>query len=430
MKPLETSKGPVFHLWEYVVYWSIFVVFTFPVVLLGAVLRLFLGRTWSKTAPKPAEVKRLLLVQVENLGDFLISAGFNRAVRAAYPNAVITILVDSKFESFISRFPYFDEVIGFNQSGGKAYRLFAGPLRAFQLAKRELWRRKFDLVLNQRWDTDSKHGAVLGMLALGRYHLGFSSKTNLRKRVINIGLDWLYSRVINPPLELPYMVHDGLRGAQLLESLGLPPGGLLCEIFTTPEEEHFAEESLKDCTGLPLIVLGLGATLARRQWPLERYAELATWILTILPSAHFLVVGHAGDGRDGETFRSALGSRLLNFGGKCSLGQSAALLRRATLYFGTDSGPMHMCAAVGIPVVSFVVFPSNGPVDHPTSPFRYGAVGAPRAEVIYIPDYLPPCSYGCKASVAHCVTTITVEMAKAALVKVLDFPPSGDQRTL
>ena len=418
----SAPKSSPFQWWEYPVYWVIFLFFTLPLVAFGLALRMFCGRPWKSIPPNPVEVKNVLIVQVENLGDFLISAGFSRAVREAYPNARLTIAVDAKFQSLIRQFPYFDETLGFDQSGGRVYRLFAGPVRAYRLARKQLWKTKFDIVLNQRWDTDSKHGGVLGMFALGDYHLGFSSRPNVRKRLINIGLDWMYAKAIDPQ----EMTHDGLRGAQLLESIGLFGGGLLCEIFTTREDDVYAEQSLASVSGKPLLVLGIGASLRRRQWPIERYGELSTWLLRFIPEAGFLVVGHAGDGMDAERLRPILGDRLLNFAGKCSLSQSAALLRHATAYFGTESGPMHMCAAVGVPLVTFYVLPANGPIDHPNSSSRYHPVGSPRVEILNIPHYEPPCSYGCKSDDHHCVKTITVAMAKDALARVLDLPVAVD----
>lgn len=415
----RAGSGSPFPWWERALHGVLFAGVTLPLTGFGKLLRKVKGRAWG-ASPAPNAVRSVLIVQVEHLGDFLVSSGFHQAVREAFPNAHITVLVDRILVNLIRNSPYFDEVIGFNQSGSKYYRLLAGPVRAYRLAKDQLWSKRFDVVINQRWDADLKHGAILGMFALGKYNIGFSSSTTAGKRVMSRGVDAMFTHSIDEG----DLIHDGLRGGQLLQALGVPGGTLKCEIFTSDADKEFALEELNKIGEDRMVALGVGASQARHQWPIERYAEIALWIRDQWPDVKFLVVGNSADGAKAETLRSVLGDRLLNYAGKCSFGQSAELLRRASLYFGSDSGPMHMAAAQGLDIVEISCLPDEGPPDHPNSPIRYAPVGV-RATVLRPALYASGCSYGCRAGESHCIKGVSIEMAKEALSESLSVAPYG-----
>jgi ADP-heptose:LPS heptosyltransferase len=95
-------------------------------------------------------------------------------------------------------------------------------------------------------------------------------------------------------------------------------------------------------------------------WPLENFRELGYSLLSRFPNVRLIIMGGPEDERLGDFLVKAWGSKSVNFAGRASLLQSAEVMRRCKLFVGNDSGPSHLAAAMGIPVVtifSSFVFP-------------------------------------------------------------------------
>ena len=371
-------------------------------------------RGFARQMPQRDRVRSVLVVALDHLGDLILSSGYFRDIRNAFPTAKITLLVDSRFRSYANQCPYVDEVLDFNEVGSPLQRVFVLPFRALQFARRELWKRQLDIALNHRWDVDSVHGYLLGLFSMARVHAGYSNDSNPRKRIINRGCNWAFSHL----LATTELTHEAERGPELLQFLGLPYGGPKPELWPLPGDAEFARNKLPALLDGPLIALGVGASQRRRQWPMDRYKAVAAAILKSWPTARFLVVGNRDDQWAAEQLRAALGDKLLNFAGQCTVTQSGALLAYCALYLGSDSGPMHMAAAAGVPVVELSCHPLTGARDSAHSPVRYHPIGVPHI-VLQPADFAGACHYECLSSAAHCMLDISVEQAILAASELL-----------
>jgi heptosyltransferase-3 len=142
----------------------------------------------------------------------------------------------------------------------------------------------------------------------------------------------------------------GHRLAHLGEVLGLSPPPLPVA-WTAPEDEARAAALLP---GGPWLVLGPTANWAEKVWPAGRFVEVARALTApggALAGARIAVLGGPGAGERAMAapVLEALGA--LDLVGTLSLPEVAAVLRRAALYVGNDSGLMHLAAAAGAPVV-------------------------------------------------------------------------------
>lgn len=401
-------------------------VLTIPSIKLGRCWRLFTGNRFATSVPAPATVQSVLIVALDHLGDLIVSEGYFRDVRVSFPEARIVLVVDKKFEQYASRCPYADLVLGFDQRGSKYYNAIAGPFRAFQFARRHLWGLRLDLALNHRWDVDALNGSLLGLFSNARVHAGFSSDSNARKRVINKWADGAYSHLLHSPK----LIHEAERGHELLQFLGFPANDAICALWNVPKDWEFASRHLPNNEQGPAVALGVGASQRKRQWPMERFRSVAEQVLDRWPNARFVVVGNQEDGLIAEQLRHpVLGTRLYNFAGRCSVGESGALLSRCSLYLGNDSGPMHMAAALGVPVVQLSCHPLTGSRESAHAPDRYHPYGVPYI-VLRPVDFENPCDYACTAEDAHCILAITVEQATAAAEQLLRYAlDTSTQRT-
>ena len=139
------------------------------------------------------------------------------------------------------------------------------------------------------------------------------------------------------------------------------------------EAEAWAAELL---AGTAPVVINLGASKVPNRWPAERFGEVAA---ALAAEGHPVVL--AGGPADREAATTALelatagatpgSAEIRNLAGATSLPQLAALLSRAALFVGCDTGPMHMAVAMGCPVV--VLFGPANP--RRTGPFPGDAPG-------------------------------------------------------
>lgn len=112
---------------------------------------------------------------------------------------------------------------------------------------------------------------------------------------------------------------------------------LLSGFDITPDEEY--------------IVVSFRAVAESRRWGSDNYTEL---IKTLIAnhSLQVVLLGTDDDRRTGDTIAEATGTkRVKNLSGKTNIREMAAIMSRARLFVGNDSGPAHLAAAVGIPIV-------------------------------------------------------------------------------
>jgi ADP-heptose:LPS heptosyltransferase len=385
--------------------------FTTPVRLSGGYLRRLQGCPGTRREFDPRTVKSILLTRVDGLGDLVLFSSFVREVRGLWPHAHITLVVDQRFASLVEQCPYVDEVIGFCERGSKYARLFTGPRRAYKLAMQRLWQRRFDLAISPRWDSDTRHAAVLGFLSLPRHHFGFSAMVSRRKRALNYGIDALFTHLVPSK---PGARHEIERNAEMLAALGGNPARIRnLELWLSDGDRLYARQCLADngVTALqPLICLGTGATEAKRRWPIERFSALAEWLVEIY-GARILVVGDSVDACSAERMRPTVGPALINKAGACTVRQSAALLSCCHAFIGNDSGPMHLAAASDVPVIELSCHPKTAPQGHINSPQRYAPLST-WARVMQPEPLSEECETGCNDAQAHCILNLHLSDVK------------------
>jgi heptosyltransferase-2 len=145
----------------------------------------------------------------------------------------------------------------------------------------------------------------------------------------------------------------------------------------------------------------------------ERFAEVADRLVA-KQGARICVVADTPDALPANQMVNAMRSPAINFAGQLSVAELAALLRRCHLLISNDSGPVHVAAAVGTPVVD--IFGRN---QRGLSPQRWGPLG--EGHVVLHKEV------GCVTCLAHncdieflCLTSLSVEEVYGAAVSVLD----------
>jgi len=332
---------------------------------------------------------RFLLVKLSSFGDVLHALPTLAALRSAYPDAHITWLVEAAYAPLLAGHPALNEI-------WEAPRLHPGELlaRANRARLRRLLKliraRSFDLVIDLQGLLKS---ALWVALAACPRKVGYDRTRELSYLALS-------ERV--PPYDPE--AHAVRRYLNLAHYLGAP---------VAPPSFNLAFDTGVDIAGLlptederPLVVLHPGARWASKLWQPASWAHLAEWFEN--QGFQVALTGSRADQPLVSEIIHNTRSPVINLAGSTSLAQLAGILRKTRLAVTTDTGAMHLAAALGTPVVA---------VFGPTAPWRTGPFGEGH-QIVRLELACSPCfKRHCRRP--RCLSDLTPEMVMAACEKIL-----------
>ena len=373
------------------------------------------GRRPRRSAQDKARPRNILVIQLADIGDVLLTSIFLRELRRSRPDAWIGLVVQPSKVNLVENCPYLDEIIPFDWRSFRNWgQAFSGHwrwwLQTTCLSIRRLWKRHIDLAISLRWNNDAPQAsAVTLMFASGApERLGYRDTPHDRipYRLTDI------NRLITRGPVRTFLKHEVELQSEILSSLGATAADTHLEVWTGPKDETFARDALQaagfSAAGLT-IALAPGAAWPFRRWPAERFISLGQWLQESY-RANIVILAAANERGLAERIERGLAAdRTLNLGGKTTILQMAAVLKHCRLFIGNDSGPMHVAAGVGVPVVSFF-----GPGEYE----RFRPWG-----IYYEPIRLglpcSPCSQECAFNDPRCIRGISLERAKEVVARML-----------
>jgi lipopolysaccharide heptosyltransferase I len=170
--------------------------------------------------------------------------------------------------------------------------------------------------------------------------------------------------------------------------------------------------------GARWIALQPGARWLNKRWPLEHFAELIQRLTSDFSDLRFVVLGGGADTSLGAALAQRVPGRCLDLTGRSTLPETVEILRAAALMVTNDTGPMHVAAALGKPVVGLF---------GPTEPRRTGPYGQVD-QVLQLPGL--PCIPCMKDSCAfarpmECLRAISPARVFQQVVRRLSLPTPG-----
>jgi heptosyltransferase-1 len=295
---------------------------------------------------------KILLVRLSAIGDIVFASPLIAALRRAYPLAHIAWLVQPEYRSVLDRHPDLDEVVvcplGHWRRLWRERRLreLISGIAALRTTLRE---RRFDLAIDLQGLLKS---GALTRLSGARERIGLGSREGSR---------WLMTRTIQRGGD-PRRI--GSEYLYLAQTLGLPAEDFAMAVHYGESAAAFvdriiAEHGLSD----GYAVLCPFTTRPQKHWMEERWAPLAARIQADLGLTPVLLGGPA-DREAAIRIGDAADAPLLDLAGRTSLIEAAALIERASLLIGVDTGLGHMGIAFGTP--SLLLFGSTCPYLDPT----------------------------------------------------------------
>jgi heptosyltransferase-2 len=272
----------------------------------------------------------------------------------------------------------------------------------------------FDIVINPRWDFDSRGAVVMGYLCGGDCHYGFSEGVTSKKTALNWGYDKLFTALI--PTD-PGVAHEFERNGPLLSYFGCTPEITLDHWTSRNDRRSWDVRSESERPDLTTIGIGVSAGHPKRDWPAANFDEVIRKLSANGETERVIVFGGTEDRTLAESLRAATRCRFENAAG-ATFQSAISLMKQCRLFIGNDSGAMHMAAAVGVPVIEISCHPLDGDPAHENSPRRFGPYGVD--SVIFQPaKAVSPCGAACSASRAHCIATIPPESVIDAAIDLL-----------
>ena len=299
-----------------------------------------MNRRYSGSCLAEVNAQRICVIKPSAFGDIVQVLPLLPVLRARFPNAELTWLVKRELAALVEGHPCLDHVLAID---------FGMPWYRWGKVFTDFRRRKFDVVIDLQG---------LARSALFTASSGAALKVGMETGREGSLLAYNYV-VENTGRHLP--AHRRYRN--VAEALGVGLAAWKTELVTSEEEQNWAQKQVEKLNG-PVVALHAGARWVTKLWPTEKFKELARRVMREYAGSIVLVGG--GDDRElGEDLESDLSQvqgsgSVLNLIGKSNLKQLTALMREVDILLSNDSGPMHLAAGVGTPVLG--VFTSTSPV--------------------------------------------------------------------
>ncbi len=309
-------------------------------------------------------VRRILIIKPSALGDIVHGLPVLHGLRTVHPDAHIAWMVRPSYADAIRGHPELDEVFEFDRRHfGRVFRRWA-PTRDFARWLVRLATSRFDLVVDLQ----------------GLFRSGFFALASLAVRRVGFAgareLGWLfYNERIRACNGVVHAVDRNYLFAGPLGFAHVPP------TFALPIDasaRRSARGLLTDAgvqPGSPYAVLVPGSTWASKRWPADRFARVAERLHD--GGLGCVLIGSPGERAVAAAVREATAAPLADLVGQTGLKEAMALLEGAAAVVTNDSGPMHLAAALGRPMVA---------IFGPTDPARTGPYRRPDAVVRAVDD--------------------------------------------
>ena len=248
----------------------------------------------------------VLLISSNRLGDAVLTTGAVPYLAAAYPNSAIVVACGALPAPLFEAMPQVSHVWLIRKRNFSAH-----------------WFHLWKSAIGKRWDhiVDLRGSGLSFFLAAKRRTIQMPDR-QLRHRVLHLA--------------------DTLKTTELLSP----------RLYWSADDDRKAETWIG--MGQPTIALAPIANWVGKQWPIERFVELANLLpnqISDLRDARFLIAGGKDDRVAAQPLLDAIGERRVIDGFGLPLPEIAALLSKSDLFIGNDSGLMHMASAVGTPTI-------------------------------------------------------------------------------
>lgn len=322
------------------------------------------------------EPQKILIIKPSAWGDIVHSLPFLAVLKKRYPNSEIHWVVAKGLHTFLEGHPLIHKLWIMDKDSWKDFGRIRKSLCEMNAFRRGLKKEGFDISIDL---SGLLRSGLISWAAAARYRLGFSDSDE--------GSPFFYTHKLRGGDQI-HAIDRYLLLADLIDcdttevSYPFAPLPDITELLSTLPEQF--------CIMVP------SAGKKANRWPAQRFSKLAARLP--IPS---IVIAGDGDRSIAEEVVASSKGKAINLAGKTGLKELVALTKRSSYFICNDTGPMHIAAALNIPV--FALF-------GPANPVRTGPYGN-NSTVIQVPLDCSPC-YAQKPCTQHnwrCMKELTVD---------------------
>jgi ADP-heptose:LPS heptosyltransferase len=284
---------------------------------------------FARPAPRLPALKKIAVLRANGIGDLIFALPALQSLRAAYPDAELTLLAGDWQEEFLRGRGVVDRVIAVPPTRGVWKDDGDAAVREAFFARMQA--EKFDLALQV-------HGG-------GRYSNPFIQRLGAK---LSAGLRTPDSEPLDLVIPYVYFQHEVMRYLEVAALVGAPPVAFEPSL-------PVLESDLIEANGVcppgerPLVALNPGASDPRRRWPPECFAAVGDALVE--EGAEVVIVGSKEDSVLARRIVASMKVPVRSLAGELSLNGLTGLLSRCALVVSNDSGPLHLAMALGRPSV-------------------------------------------------------------------------------
>jgi len=299
---------------------------------------------WHPPYRDAEQVRRILLLKLDHIGDFVIGIPTFRLMRDTFPKAEITLLCGGWNKDLAERTGLFDHVVRVD-----VVSEVSGEVKGVSVSREVLATLSslpdFDIAVDVKVEADTR-----GVLSYIRadYKAGYESHESPADMALSL---------IRPPegaWNEPEKERHTCRLLYMLASAvaaDFQPRSAIRQSLNVIADSVNSDPLSLELTKLPVIGINTGSGTVTKKWPLERFAALVECLIRDA-GATVVLFGSKQDSQDARHISTFVKSeRLIDCTEKLTLPEFTAALRRLDLFIGNDTGTTHLAAGMGIPTV-------------------------------------------------------------------------------
>ncbi len=349
----------------------------------------------------PDSVRKVLLIQLGDIGDVVWTTPSIRAAKNALPGGRVSVMVREGFGGLLEADPAVDRVFDAKHYSGNLFQQAAGQLSFLRNLRAE----RFDLAVDLRLDD---RGAFMA----------FTTGAPMRVTLHHPGgvpfwRNYLFTHGVFPrdPVDTHGAAEQSLG---ILRVIGIDTDDTIPRLWISDDikkrvQDILAREKVEDISRW--ITINPFSRWSYKEWAADKWIEIINWLWKDF-SMPVIVVGSAEEQPKAEALIRLCEARTFNLAGKTTLAELTGLLSVSILHIGVDSAAPHIAAAVGTPTAT-IYGPSSWKDWAPTG--KNHRVIVPQMECV-------PCyKKGCNGSgYSRCLEELTADQVKNAIRETME----------
>jgi len=346
----------------------------------------------------PERIARILLIQLGDLGDVVLTLPVIRALRDHYPESRLALAVREKAKDLLTDCPWIDHLISIRhmeQGPVKTVRYQTAFFRALRASR-------YDLAIDLRTGT---RGAILSYLSGAPHRLG---------RFADDGRLWrnrLFTHLVRPPADKELEQHASSHGLNILSPLHVVVKDPVPRLTVSETNRENARRILQE-TGVsperPLLAVHPFSLWPYKEWRASRWSRLLG-DLGEKGRYTVIVTGSPEERHRAQSIAAASRVPVFNLAGKTPLHVLPAVFQCCRLVIGVDTVALHLAAAVGTPTIGLF---------GPSSPVIWAPRGKGHAVVTKAYACVPCRKKGCEDSgVSRCLNELSLDETRERVME-------------